>query len=174
MAKWTIDTGHSEVQFKVKHLAISNISGTFTMFNGNVKSEHEDFDNAEVECVIDADSLTTNNIQRDKDLKSDIFLDTQQFPVITFKGALKKRASDYELTGDLTIRDTVKKVTMNTEFTGIGKGRFHDERAGFEVNGKINRKDFGLTWNMLTETGGLVVGEDIRLHFDIELIKQAD
>lgn len=174
MVKWIIDAGHSEVQFKVKHLAISNIAGTFQMFSGVVKSENEDFDNAEVECVIDADSLTTNNIQRDKDLRSDIFLDTQQFPTLTFTGLLKKKAGNYELAGDLTIRDIVKRITMQTEFTGIGKGRFNDERAGFEVTGKINRKDFGLTWNMLTETGGFVVGEDIKLHFDIELIKQAD
>jgi polyisoprenoid-binding protein YceI len=174
MAKWTIDTGHSEVQFKVKHLAISNIAGTFKMFSGNVKSGNEDFNNAEVECIIDADSLDTNNVQRDKDLKSDVFLDTQRFPTITFVGTLKKNAGDYVLTGDLTIRGIVKKVALPTEFTGIGIGRFNDERAGFEVDGKINRKDFGLTWNMLTETGGLIVGEDIKLHFDIELTKQAD
>lgn len=168
MANWTIDTAHSEVQFKVKHLAISNIAGIFKTFKGDVKTHGEDFDNATVQCIIDVDSISTNNAQRDKDLTSDVFFDTKLFPVITFNGQLKKD----ELIGDLTIRDIVKKVTMQVEFTGLGKGRFNDERAGFEVTGKINRKEFGLTWNMLTETGGFVVGEDIKLHFDIQLIKQ--
>jgi polyisoprenoid-binding protein YceI len=166
MAKWIIDAGHSEIQFKVKHLAISNVAGTFKMFKGEV--EGENFDNAKVQCIIDVSSLDTNNAQRDKDLKSDVFFDAQQFPVITFDGLLLKD----ELVGELTIRGVVKRVTMNASFTGTGKGRFNDERAGFEVDGKINRKDFGLSFNMLTETGSFVVGEEIKLHFDVEIIKQ--
>lgn len=166
MAKWIIDPGHSEIQFKVKHLAISNVSGTFKIFKGEV--EGENFDNAKVQCIIDVAGLDTSNPQRDKDLKSAIFFDADQFPYIAFNGLLLKD----ELIGDLTIRGITKKVVLDVSFTGIGKGRFNDERAGFEIDGKINRKEFGLTWNMLTETGGFVVGEDIKLHFDIQVIKQ--
>jgi polyisoprenoid-binding protein YceI len=166
MAKWLIDATHSDVQFKVKHLAISNVTGSFKMFTGEV--EGENFDNAKVQCSIDVSSLDTNNLQRDKDLKSDIFFDAQQFPLITFEGLLQKDA----LTGDLSIHGITQKVVMNATFTGQGKDRFNNERAGFEIDGKINRKDFGLNFNMLTETGSFVVGEEIKLHFDVEIIKQ--
>lgn len=166
MAKWLIDTAHSDVQFKVKHLAISNVSGTFKMFKGAL--EGADFDNAKVQCSIDISSIDTNNAQRDKDLLSDIFFDAQQFPQMTFDGLLLKD----ELVGNLTIRGITKKVVMDVNFTGTGRGRFNEERAGFEADGKINRKDFGLSFNMLTETGSLIVGEEIKLHFDIEIIKQ--
>lgn len=169
---WVIDPMHSEVQFKVKHLAISTIAGTFKIFNGEVISPGEDFDNAEISLVIDANSIYTNQEIRDEHLKGAEFFDTAQFPQISFNGLLQKKADDYELTGDLTIRQTTRHVVLQTSFTGTGKGRNGDTRAGFEVNGKINRKDYGLTWTMLTETGGLMIGEDIKLHFDIQLVKQ--
>jgi polyisoprenoid-binding protein YceI len=170
--KWTVDPKHSNVQFKVKHLAISNVNGTFDVFQGNVQSEDEDFNHAKVQFVIDSDSINTNLEDRDKHLKSAEFFDTQKFPKITFEGSLQRKNNDYELAGELTIRETVKNIRMEAEFTGTGKGRFGDTRAGFEVNGKINRKDFGLTWNLLTETGSFVVGEEIKLRFDIQLVKQ--
>jgi polyisoprenoid-binding protein YceI len=171
-SKWTIDPNHSVIQFKVKHLGISNVAGTFKHFTGDVQSENEDFSQARVRCIIDADSLDTNNQQRDKDLKSSDFLDTQKFKEIKFEGLLKKINDHYELAGELTIRETVKSILMEAEFTGLGKGRFGDTRAGFELQGKLNRKDFGLSWNMLTEAGGFIIGEEIKLHFDIQLIKQ--
>ena len=169
---WSIDPIHSEVQFKVKHLAISNIAGTFKTFKGDVISPTEDFDNAEISLVIEADSIDTNHEIRDGHLKAEEFFDTAQFPQITFKGLLYKNADHYELRGDLTIRQNTRPIVLDVEFTGAGKGRNGDTRAGFEVNGKINRKDYGLSWSMLTETGGLIVGEEIKLHFDIQLIKQ--
>lgn len=169
---WVIDPIHSEVQFKVKHLAISTIAGTFKIFNGEVISPGEDFDKAPVNFMIDANSIYTNNDVRDGHLKGAEFFDTAQFPQISFNGLLQKQANDYELTGDLTIRQNTRHVVLDVEFTGTGKGRNGDTRAGFEVNGKINRKDYGLTWTMLTETGGLMIGEEIKLHFDIQLIKQ--
>ena len=129
-----------------------------------------DFEDAQVALEIDADSLSTNNNERDTHLKSDLFFDVQHFPKLTFNGILHKRADDYVLTGELTIRGISKNVTLPTEFTGTGKGRFGDVRSGFELTGSINRKDFGLSWSMLTETGGLVVGEEVKLHMDIELI----
>ncbi|MDN5284404.1 MAG: polyisoprenoid-binding protein [Mucilaginibacter sp.] len=169
---WVIDPIHSEVQFKVKHLAISTIAGTFKIFNGEVISPNENFDNAEISLVIDANSIYTNQEARDGHLKGAEFFDTAQFPQISFNGLLQKQADDYELTGNLTIRQITRHIVLQTAFTGTGKGRNGDTRAGFEVNGKINRKDYGLTWTMLTETGGLMIGEEIKLHFDIQLIKQ--
>ena len=169
---WSIDPNHSEVQFKVKHLAISNIAGTFKTFKGDVICQNDDFDKAEVSLVIDADSIDTNHEIRDGHLKAEEFFDTPQFPQIIFNGLLQKHVDNYELNGDLTIRQNTRPIILDVEFTGFGKGRNGDIRAGFEVNGKINRKDYGLTWSMLTETGGLIVGEEIRLHFDIQLIKQ--
>jgi len=168
---WKIDPGHSTVQFKVKHMAIANVSGNFGVFEGNAQCQNEDFEGAEINLEIDADSLSTQNKERDDHLRSGIFFDVQQFPKLTFSGSLEKKNDDYELAGDLTIRGITRSIKLGAEFTGTGKGRFGDYRAGFELNGKINRKDFGLTWNMLTETGGLIVGEDIALHMDIELIK---
>ena len=171
-SKWVIDAGHSEVQFKVKHLAISNVAGTFKLFKGDVLSDSEDFNSAKVQCIIDVSSLDTNNDQRDEHLRSDIFFDVQKFPEMIFNGELKKKNDSYELEGDLAIRDVIKPIVMQAEYAGTGKGRFNDTRAGFEVTGKINRKDYGLAWNILTEAGGFVIGEEIKLHFDIQIIKQ--
>lgn len=169
---WKIDSSHSGIQFKVKHLGISNVTGTFKLFEGDVINETDDFDNAKVHCVINAESLDTNNTQRDKDLKSEGFFDTQKFPEIEFDGQLKKKDNNYQLEGKLAIRQIVNPILMEAEFTGTGKGRFNDTRAGFEVTGKINRKDFGLSWNILTQAGGFIIGEEIKLYFDIQLIKQ--
>jgi polyisoprenoid-binding protein YceI len=172
ITKWTIDPIHSVVQFKVKHLAVSNANGTFKTFQGYVTTENEDFDEAKIQLTIDANSIDTNHEMRDGHLKAPEFFDTQKYPEILFNGLLHKKNDGYQLVGDLTIRDTTKQVTLDVEYTGTGKGRMGDIRAGFEVNGKINRKNFGIVLNLLTETGGLVVGEDIKLLFDIQLIKQ--
>lgn len=170
---WLVDPKHSEVQFKVKHLAISNVSGTFKLFNGVVQTDNEHFDNAEIHFEIDTNSIDTNNSERDGHLKSSAFLDTEKFPKIVFNGTLQQDNDDLTLAGKLTILETTKHIEMAADYTGIGAGRFGDIRAGFEVNGKFNRKDFGLSFSLLTEAGSLVVGEDVKLHFDIQLIKQA-
>jgi polyisoprenoid-binding protein YceI len=171
--KWSIDPGHSLVQFKVRHLGISNIAGTFKLFEGGVLSGTDDFDNAKVHCVINTGSIDTNNAQRDEHLKSDIFFDVQKFPVIVFDGLLKKKNDKYELAGDLTIRDTTHHIALDAEFNGTGIGRFSPQkRAGFEAAGKLSRKDYGLSWSMLTEAGGIIVSDEIKLHFDIQLINQ--
>lgn len=169
---WKIDPGHSAIQFKVKHLAIANVSGVFSVFSGTVQTAQDDFADAQVHVVIDAGSLGTNNEVRDTHLKSDIFFDVQQFPQLTFRGTLHKLSGEYALTGLLTIRGVAKQISLATALTGTGKGRWGDTRAGFELTGRINRTDFGLTWNMPTELGGLLLGEDIQLHMDIELIKE--
>jgi len=170
--KWTIDTAHSEVQFKVKHLVISTVTGTFKSFKGNVSTESEDFDNAKVEFSIDADSIDTNNTDRDNHLKSADFFEVATYPTLTFaNGLLTKSGENYTLSGELTIRDVTKKVELGVEYGGTAKDPWGNTKAGFEVTGKINRKEFGLTWNAATEAGGVLVGEDIKLHINIQLAK---
>jgi polyisoprenoid-binding protein YceI len=180
--KWAVDNHHSVAQFKVRHLGVANVTGTFKVFQGELIEEDEegisgtlgtsDFDGAKIQFTVDTNSLDTNHAQRDGHLKSPDFFHTEQFPVMIFDGVLRKSDDRYEVVGDLTIRDVTRAVTFDAELTGMGKGRFGDNRAGFEVDGKINRKDFGLTWSMLTESGGLIVGEEVKVHFDIELIRE--
>lgn len=170
--KWAVDASHSVAQFKVRHLGVANVTGTFKVFQGEIQHEGEDFDGAKVRITVDTTSLDTHHAQRDGHLKSPDFFHTEQFPAMTFDGVLRKTGDSYQVVGDLTIRDVTKAVTFDAELTGMGKGRFGDNRAGFEVDGKINRKDFGLTWSMLTESGGLVVGEEVKVHFDVELIRE--
>jgi polyisoprenoid-binding protein YceI len=169
---WTIDPGHSEVQFKIKHLAITNVTGKFKVFQGSLMASNDDFDQAVVQAVIDAGSIDTNNPQRDVHLRSQDFLAVEQFPAMPFEGRLQKVADGYVLDGELGIREARRPVRLSAEFSGMATGRFGDTRAGFEITGRINRKDFGLTWNILAEGGGLVLGEEINLHFDIQLIRQ--
>lgn len=170
--KWTVDASHSTATFKVRHLGIANVTGTFKVFQGDIEHEEDDFGGAKVRITVDANSLDTNHAQRDGHLKSPDFFHTEQFPVMTFSGVLRLSGDRYQVVGDLTIRDVTKAVNFDAELTGMGKGRFGDNRAGFEVDGKINRKDFGLTWSMLTESGGLIVGEEVKVHFDVELIRE--
>jgi polyisoprenoid-binding protein YceI len=171
--KWNIDTTHSEVQFKVKHLVISTVTGSFKKFSGEVSSESEDFNNATVTLNIEVDSIDTNQADRDGHLKSDDFFAAAQHPTISFAGKVVKSGGDYKLNGDLTIRGVKKSVSLDVEFGGVAKDPWGNTKAGFELNGKVNRKDFGLTWNALTEAGGMVVGEDVKLHMNVELAKVA-
>lgn len=170
--KWGIDTTHSEVQFKVKHLVISTVTGFFRSFGGSVETESEDFDGAKVNFNLDVNSIDTNQNDRDAHLKSADFFAAEQYPTIDFSGTLKKvSGEDYKLDGALTIRGTTKAVVLDVNYGGIMVDPWGNTKAGFEVNGKINRKEFGLNWNALTEAGGMVVGDDVRLHINIELAK---
>lgn len=171
-SKWIIDPSHSEVQFKVKHLGIVNVPGTFKVFGGELESSDDSFSNASVSVKIDVESIDTNNGERDKHLRSEIFFDAVNYPVIAFDGELQQADDDYILAGDLTIHGVTLPVELEAELIGTGKGRFGDDRAGFEANGKINRKDFGLTFNSVTDSGNLLLGEEVKLHFNIELIKK--
>ena len=151
---------------------IANVSGTFKLFNGEVESENDDFNDARVGFELEAASIDTNMAERDGHLRSDLFLDAEKYPKITFEGILHKKDSHYELRGDLTLRAVKKSVTMAVDYVGTEKGRFGETRAGFEVTGKINRKDFGISFSLLNEAGNAVAGEEVKLHFDIELIRQ--
>jgi polyisoprenoid-binding protein YceI len=170
--KWTIDPGHSQIQFKVKHLAIANVAGRFKTFNGYALCEQGDLNHAQVYFEIDTNSIDTNNPERDQHLRSDLFLNIDKFPKITFRGTLTQEQGNYTLSGDLTILETTKTVTFDVEHTGTGTGRFGDTRAGFELSGSIHRKDFGLNFNLATEVGNLVVGETVKIQCDVELIRQ--
>ena len=172
--KWSVDQSHSQVQFKVKHLAISNVTGTFKTFSGTVLTENENFSDAEMQFEVETNSIDTNNSERDGHLKSPMFLNSEKFPTIKFNGNYRNQNGNEFIEGDLTILETTKSIKMEAEHTGVGTGRFNDIRAGFEISTKINRKDFGLTFHLLNDAGNLVVGEEVKLHFDIQLIKQAD
>lgn len=174
--KWVLDPSHSELQFKVKHMMISTVTGHFTQFEGSAETDAEDFGTAKATLSVAADSINTSNEQRDGHLKSPEFFDTAKFPQITFsisKIVKKNDEGNYEVLGDLTIRDTTKPVKFDTEFGGIIKDPWGNIRAGFTVSGKINRKEFGLVWHAVTETGGIVLADEVRLHGGLEFIKQA-
>ncbi len=168
---WKIDNTHSEVQFKVKHLVISTVTGTFRKFDGEVETESEDFDGAEASFNLDAASIDTNVEDRDNHLKSADFFEAEKYPHIKFAGKLTKDGSNYKLTGPLTIKDVTKEVTLNVEHGGVMVDGYGQTKAGFEISGSINRKEFGLTWSMVTEAGGVVVGDDVKLHLNIQLTK---
>jgi polyisoprenoid-binding protein YceI len=173
--KWAIDPMHSEVQFKVKHLVISNVTGSFKNFEGTVETEGDDFSNAKINFSVDVNSINTNQEQRDGHLKSADFFDAEKYPHITFESTsvTKESDEDYKLTGNLTIKGVTNPVTLEVEHGGIAADFYGNTKAGFEIEGKINRKAFGLTWDGVTEAGSIVVGEDIKLHINIQLAKQA-
>jgi polyisoprenoid-binding protein YceI len=173
--KWAIDPMHSEVQFKVKHLVISTVTGFFKSFEGSLETENEDFSDAKIDFSIDIASLDTNQTMRDDHLKSAEFFDAEKYPHITFKSTSFTKTGDdeYKLVGDLTIRDVTKPVTLDVEFGGSAADFYGNTKAGFEITGKINRKEFGLTWDGVTEAGAIVVGEDIKLTINAQLAKQA-
>ncbi|MDX2048266.1 MAG: YceI family protein [Chitinophagaceae bacterium] len=172
--KWAIDATHSEVQFKVKHLVITTVTGQFKTFSGTVEAENDDFRGAKIEFTADADSLTTGNDARDGHLKSDDFFNAAEYPQLSFKSTdlVKKSNERYVLKGNLTIRNFTKAVELDVEFNGTQKDPFYGKtKAGFEINGKINRKEFGLKWDVLTEAGGAVVSEEVKIHANIQLVK---
>jgi polyisoprenoid-binding protein YceI len=170
--KWGIDTTHTEVQFKIKHLVIATVTGNFKKFSGSVESETEDFDGASVNFSLDVTSIDTNQADRDAHLKSPDFFAAEQYPTVDFTGILKNiSGNDYKLDGELTMRGTTKSVVLDVEFGGIMVDPWGNTKAGFEINGKVNRKDFGLSWNAITEAGGMVVSEEVKLHINAELAK---
>lgn len=171
--KWGVDASHSEVQFKVKHLVIATVTGFFRKFSGFVESETEDFDGASVSFSIEAGSIDTNVADRNAHLKSPDFFAAEQYPTIEFaNGVLTKTSgNEYKLKGDLTIRDVTKPVELSVEYNGTVADPWGNTRAGFEVNGVVNRKDYKLNWSAVTEAGKIVVGDEVKLHFNIEVVK---
>ncbi|QCR21211.1 YceI family protein [Pontibacter sp. SGAir0037] len=173
--RWTSDPTHSEIQFKVKHLMITTVTGYFGKFNVEVETERDDFTKAStIVFTADVDSISTNNEQRDTHLKSADFFDAENHSQVKFVGNKYEHASgdDYKLHGELTIRGTTKPVTVNVEFGGVVVDPYGQTKAGFTITGKINRKEFGLSWNAVTEAGSVVVSDEIRLNAEVQLVKQ--
>ena len=172
--QWTIDPVHSEIQFKVKHMVISTVTGQFERFSGSAESEGDDFEGATVTFEVEADSINTRNKDRDAHLKSDDFFNAEKYPKITFKSKSFTKVGDnnYKLVGDLTIRDVVKEVTLDVEYGGmVENDGYGNVKAGFEVTGKINRKDFGLRWNGVTEAGQIIVSDEVKLILNVQFAK---
>jgi polyisoprenoid-binding protein YceI len=173
--KWLVDPAHSEVQFKVKHLMITTVTGHFRKFDLQVETEGDDFTKASsIVFTADIDSIDTNSPQRDTHLKSPDFFAGDQYRQLRFIGKKYEKSGDvYKLHGDLTIRDVTKSITLDVEFGGIVADPYGQIKAGFTVDGKIKRKDFNLMWEAVTEAGHMVVSNDVRVHCEIQLIKQA-
>jgi len=174
LTTWSIDPAHSHVEFAVKHLMISTVKGRFGAVRGTVRTDEADPSKGQVEVEIDADSIDTKEAQRDAHLKSADFFDVEKFPKITFKSTRIDgvNGDSFTLTGDLTIHGVTRPVTLAVTSEGRGKDPWGGERAGFSATGKIKRSEFGLTWNQVLETGGFVVGDDIKISLDVELVKK--
>lgn len=173
--KWVLDPTHSEIQFKIKHLVISTVTGSFKTFQGSMQSAGDDsFENANVEFSLDVDSIDTNQEQRDGHLKSEEFFNAAAFPSIKFEStSFVKDGDGFKINGHLTMKDVTKPVTLAAEYGGSAVDFYGNHKAGFEVTGKINRKEFGLTWGAVTEAGAIVLGDDVKLIANVQFTKQA-
>lgn len=172
---WALDPTHSELTFKVKHLMITNVKGEFRNFNATIESEGDDFSQASVQATVDASSIYTNNADRDAHLKSADFFDVENHPEITFTGTGFTRldADNYQLKGLLDMKGVSKEIVLDVDFGGFVKDPYGNEKAGFSVSGKFNRKDWGLNWNAALEAGGVMVSEEVRINGEVQFVKQA-
>ncbi len=170
-AKWVLDPTHSELGFKVRHLMISNVKGSFTKFDASI--DGEDFSSSTVHVSIETNSISTNNADRDAHLKGADFFDAEQFGKITFHGNKYSKNDDgeYSLTGTLTVKGVSKEITLDVEFGGANKDPWGNEKMAFVVSGKINRTDFGLTWNAALETGGVLVSDEVKINAEVQFVK---
>lgn len=173
---WSLDPAHSEITFKVKHLMIANVKGEFSKFDVRVQANDDSFNQSVISAGIDISSIYTNNADRDNHLKSADFFDAEKFPTIEFASTSFSQLDEENarLTGNLTIKGVTKEVVLEVETGGISKDPWGQIKAGFTVNGKINRSDFGLTWNAALETGGVLVSEEVKIQAEIQLVKKAD
>lgn len=171
--KWNIDNAHSQVMFTVSHLVIAEVTGQFKEFDGTITASKDDFSDASINFNIKVASINTDNEMRDTHLKSDDFFNAEKFPEIKFKGKeMKRNGNKYKLTGDLTIRNVTKTITVDVTYAGTVTDPWGNIKAGFKIKGMVNRFDYNLKWNTLTEAGGAVVGEDVEFTINLELAKQ--
>lgn len=175
-ATWAIDASHSAIRFSVTHLVISETEGKFNKFDGTLKAAQPDFSDAVIEFSADVKSVDTGNEQRDTHLKGADFFDADKFPKLSFKSTSMKKVSDgkYKVSGELTMKGVTKAVELDVTHNGTVKDPWGSTKAGFKLAGEINRFDYGLTWSKATETGGLVVGDKVRLNLNVELGKQVE
>lgn len=174
--KWNADPAHSELQFKVKHLMISKVTGNFTNFSVTAVSENDDFSNADIQAAIQLDSVSTGQPDRDKHLKNADFFDAENHPEIKFKStAFKKKSDDaFDLTGDLTIKGVTKPVTIQAELGGIAKDPWGNNRAAFSLTGSLSRKEWGLTYNAPLEAGGVMISDEVKILGEIQMTESAE
>ncbi|MGE5674039.1 MAG: YceI family protein [Mycobacterium leprae] len=174
-AKWVIDPSHSLVEFSVKHMMIATVKGRFGQFQGTILADLANLTTAEFEGTIEAASIDTRDAGRDEHLRSADFFDVAQFPQLTFKSKRLTLAGEdeFKLTGDLTMHGVTQEVVLDLTFEGQGKDPWGNIRAGFTAETRVNRKEFGLTWNAVLETGGVLVGDQVRIALQIEAIQQA-
>ena len=172
--KWVIDPTHSEIGFKVKHMMFTNVSGKFSKFDATIEAEDNDFENAKIEFTGAIDSVTTGNADRDTHLLSPDFFDVAQFPEIKFSATsfTKINEGEYELVGDLTLHGVTKSVKLAAEYGGLMKYPWGNTKMALALEGKINRKDWGLNWNSALETGGVLVSEEVRLNIELQFLQQ--
>jgi polyisoprenoid-binding protein YceI len=170
---WVLDPTHSELQFKIKHLMISTVSGQFNEFKTTVETDDDDFTKAKVHFEAAVDSISTNNEQRDAHLKNGDFFDAEKYPAIIFESERMEKTGDdeYKLYGTLTMRGVSKKIILNAEFGGIAKDPWGNTRTGFSITGKINRQDFGMSFGAVSETGGLLLGDEVRIIANVQFVK---
>ncbi len=174
MSTYKIDAAHSEINFKIKHLMIASVTGNFTGFDATLESPIDSFENASISFSANIDSINTNNAQRDTHLKSADFFDAEQFPTLNFTSTsfTKKNDEEFELVGDLTLKGVTKSITLAVEYGGTTTDFYGQTKAGFEITGKISRKEFGLTWDAVTEAGSVVVSDEVKLILSVQMIKQ--
>lgn len=174
--KWVIDPAHSEIEFKVKHLMVTNVKGSFKQFEASIYTTNDNFMTAEIDCWIDAASVDTGNEDRDKHVKGPDFFDVENHHQITFQADTVENVDNdgsYELWGNLTIKGISRKIKLDVEFGGIVKDPWGNEKAGFSINGKINRKDWELNWNAALEAGGLLVSDEVKINCEIQLVRSS-
>jgi polyisoprenoid-binding protein YceI len=173
---WQIDSAHSHVQFSVRHMMIATVRGSFEQFSGTVAGDEQDPPGATVDVRIEAASLDTRDAKRDAHLRSPDFLNVEQYPYLYFKSTRIEQVDSRRarLIGDLTIRDVTKEVALDVEYAGQAKSPWGTISAGFSAQAKISRKDWGLNWNVALETGGVLVGDEITINIELELVKQVE
>ena len=173
--KWILDPTHSELGFKIKHLMISNVSGSFKAFQAEVETEDVDFTTAQISLTAEMASIFTNNEQRDTHLRTSDFFEVENYPELRFTSTKVERTDSDTFTvyGQLTLKGVTKPVTLNVEYSGVTKDPWGGERAGFIVTGKIRRSDYGVNFNATMETGGVVLGEEVKINSELQLVKQA-
>jgi polyisoprenoid-binding protein YceI len=173
--KWVLDPTHSELGFKIKHLMISSVSGSLKSFQAEVETEGVDFTRAKISLSADMASISTNNDQRDAHLRNSDFFEVEKYPELKFTSTKAEKIDNdtFTLFGELTLKGVTRPVKLNVEFNGVTKDPWGGERAGFVVTGKINRSDWGVNFNGVLETGGVVLSEEVRIFSEVQLVKQA-
>ncbi len=171
--KWSIDAAHSEIGFKIKHLMVTNVRGQFKEYDASIYTTGEDFLSAEIDFWLNPSSISTGDVRRDEHLKGPDFFEADKFKEITFTANTLERVSgdEYAMHGDLTIKGITKRIKLDVEFNGVNRDPYGNHKAGFTITGKINRKDWGLNWNAALEAGGVLVGEEVVINCEVQLVR---